>query len=172
MKTSIVLTIIADDKPGVIKTVSKTLRRHGGSWSQSSMSSLSGQFAGILLASVPVDKAQGCLQELHGLKSSGIRVTGHVSEALPRTKKTHEYSLDLVGNNRKGIVHDITAILANHEINVHNLETVVESASMGGGELFKATAQLIVPTNTDIDMLESELEDMANELMVDFRLEK
>ena len=42
---------------------------------------------------------------------------------------------------------------------------------MGGGEVFKAKAKLIVPVSTDIDVLETELEDMANELMVDIRLE-
>lgn len=172
MNTSIVLTIIADDQPGVIKTVSKTLHKHGGSWTQSSMSSLCGHFAGILLASVPTANADICVKELHELEANGIRVIGHVSQEVPRLEETLDYSLDLVGNNRKGIVHDITTILTNHEVNVQSLETVVESASMGGGELFKATAQLVVPAATDIDALESELEDMANELMVDFRLEK
>ncbi len=167
MNTSIVLTIIADDQPGVIKTVSKALYKHGGSWTQSSMSSLAGQFAGILLASVPTDKADACVEELHGLEKVGLRVIAHVSNAIPSTEKTHEYILDLVGNVRKGIVHDMTTVLTNHNVNVNNLETIVESASMGGGELFKARAQLIVPADADIDVLESELEDMANELMVD-----
>jgi len=57
MKTSIVLTIIADDQPGIVNTVSKALYNHGGGWTDSSMSSLAGQFAGILLASVPSERA-------------------------------------------------------------------------------------------------------------------
>ena len=167
MNTSIVLTIIADDQPGVINTVSQALYKHGGSWTQSSMSSLAGQFAGILLASVPSEKADDCVDDLHGLESVGLRVIAHISSAVPSKEETHKYVLDLVGNVRRGIVHDITTVLTRHNVNVNNLETVVESASMGGGELFKATAELLVPVGTDIDTLESELEDMANELMVD-----
>ncbi len=42
-------------------------------------------------------------------------------------------------------------VLANHNVNVRELETVVEAASMGGGELFRARAELLVPVSTDID---------------------
>jgi glycine cleavage system regulatory protein len=48
----------------------------------------------------------------------------------------------------------------------------VEAASMGGGELFKARAQILVPESSDIFVLESELEDIANDLMVDICFEK
>jgi glycine cleavage system regulatory protein len=167
MKTSIVLTILADDQPGIINTVSKVLYDHGGGWTKSSMSSLEGQFAGILLASVPTEKADACVEQLQQLKSQGLHVTAHVSSGLSDAKETQEYLLDLVGNDRQGIVHDITSILTNHGVNVRNLETVAESASMGGGELFKARAELVVPSNTDIDALENDLENIANELMVD-----
>jgi len=172
MKTSIVLTIIADDQPGIINAVSGALYNHGGGWTHSSMSSLAGQFAGILLASVPSEKAEACVKELDQLKSQGLQVIAHVSSESSTTGETHEYILDLVGNDRKGIVHDISTILANHNVNVLNLETISESASMGGGELFKAKAELVIPASADIDVLESELEDIANELMVDIVFKK
>jgi glycine cleavage system regulatory protein len=167
MNTSIVLTIIADDKPGIVKRVSEVLYEHGGSWTHSSMSSLAGQFAGILLASVPAAKAEACAEALYGLKATGITVTAHISDAVTATGNTREYTLDLVGNDRKGILHDMTIVLERHGVNVQDLETLVESASMSGGELFKAKAHLVVPASADIDLLEQELEDLANELMVD-----
>ena len=172
MTTPIVLTIIADDQPGIIETVSRVLTKHDGNWTQSSMSSLAGHFAGILLASVPDDKTEACLAELHGLESRGLRITANVSGEEAGTRKTSEYTLELVGNDHPGIVHDITRILASHKASVINLETSVEAASMGGGELFKARAQILVPESSDIFALESELEDIANDLMVDICFEK
>ncbi len=172
MNTSIVVTILADDQPGIIKAVSRTLHKHGGSWIQSSMSSLAGQFAGILLASVPTENSVACQQELLGLEASGLQVIAHICEPATATEETRECVLDLVGNDRPGIVHDITTVLANHNVNVRELETLVEAASMAGGELFRARAELLVPVSTDINLLESELEDLANDLMVDIRLEK
>jgi len=166
MNTSIVLTIIADDHPGIIQTVSTVLTNHGGNWTQSSMSSLAGQFAGILLVSIPQENTEACIAELNGLESSGLTVIAHVSGGAAGTEKTRNYVLDLVGNDRPGIVHEITSLLAKHKISVHEFETMVEGASMGGGELFKATARLVVPEAADVDLLESELEDLANDLMV------
>ena len=167
MNTSIVLTVIADDQPGVIQTVSGVVTEFGGNWTQSSMSSLAGQFAGILLVSVPADKTNACVEKLHALESGGLRVIAHVSHEADVSEDSHEYTLELVGNDRPGIVHDITTLLARHDVNVRNLETIVESASMAGGELFRASAKLVVPRSADIDTLEGEIEELANDLMVD-----
>jgi len=172
MNTSIVLTILADDQPGIIKMVSSILHKHGGSWTQSSMSSLAGQFAGILLATVPTANSVACREELLGLESRGLHIVAHICDQAPAAEETRECVLDLVGNDRQGIVHDITTVLAAHNVNVRELETLVEAASMAGGELFRARAELLVPVSTDVDLLEKELENLANDLMVDIRLEK
>jgi len=169
MHTSIVLTVIADDQPGIIQTVSTIVTDHGGNWTQSSMSSLAGQFAGILLVSVPSENTDACIAELQGLESRGLRIIANICAEAFGAEKTKSYILHLVGNDRPGIVHEITTLLAKHKVSVHELETAVEGASMGGGELFKATAQLLMPEAVDIDVLESELEDLANDLMVDIR---
>jgi len=172
MNTSIVLTVIADDQPGIIKTVSNTLKKHDGSWTQSSMSSLAGQFAGILLASVPEGNTDACLAELHGLESQGLHIVAHVSSAKADIGRSHDYVLELVGNDRPGIVHDITRVLAAYKVSVIEFETSVEAASMGGAELFRARAHLSIPENSDILALENELEDIANDLMVEISFEK
>jgi len=172
MNTSIVLTILADDQPGIIQVVSRVLHKFGGSWTQSSMSSLAGQFAGILLVSLPDENSVACQQELQSLESQGLHVIAHISNKTDETEKTADHVLDLVGNDRKGIVHDITTILARHNVNVRDLETVVEAASMGGAELFRARAELVIPESTDIDLLAKELENLANDLMVDITFGK
>ena len=172
MNTSIVLTVIADDRPGVIQTVSSVVTEFGGSWTQSSMSCLAGHFAGILLVSIPAERTQAFIEKLRKLESDGLRVTANVSSEPSAHGETHHYTLELVGNDRPGIVHDITSLLTRHNVNVLSLETIVEGASMGGGELFKATAELVVPVTADVDILESEIEELANDLMVDISLEK
>ncbi len=172
MKTSIVLTIIADDQPGIIELVSETLSHHGGNWTQSSMSSLAGQFAGILLAYVPIENTDACLAGLSELESRGLRITAHIGQAVVAKGKTCGHVLNLVGNDHPGIVHDITRVLAKHGVSVIKFETAVEAASMGGGELFKARVQLLIPQSSDTFELESDLEAIANDLMVEISFEK
>jgi glycine cleavage system regulatory protein len=171
MSTPIVLTVLGNDQPGIVEYLSEILTRHDGNWTQSSMSSLAGQFAGILLATVPEGSAAACIEDLEGLASRGLQVTVHESGATPPLEPMQEFSMDLVGNDRRGIIYDITHVLAQHGVNVQELETEVESASMSGGNLFRARAWLLAPESVDLDALEQELEEIANELMVEIRFE-
>jgi glycine cleavage system regulatory protein len=172
MNTAIVLTVIAPDQPGIIQIVSSALKKHGGNWTQSSMSTLAGQFAGILLASVPDANADACLADLRDLEDRGIHITAEVCDEVPEPGNTSEFSLDLVGNDHPGIVHTITTLLASQNISVDDLETRVESGSMAGGSIFRASARLQVPEDVDVAALEAEIEDLANDLMVEIDFEK
>ena len=84
---------------------------------------------------------------------------------------TRFVALELVGQDRPGIVHEITEVLARHAVNVQELETTVQSASMSGESLFLAHAHVKVPPTADMEWLRAELEELANELMVDISLD-
>ena len=172
MKTSLVLTVIADDQPGIIEAVSSTLKKHSGNWTKSSMSSLAGQFAGILLASIPDDRIEACCVDLQALESRGLKIIVRTCNDEVTAKEVDEFSMQLVGNDRPGIVHEITTVLARNDVSVKEFETSVESASMSSGSIFKASAHLLVPEGSDIHTLEDELENLANDLMVDIKFKK
>lgn len=166
----IVLTIIAQDKPGIVQRVSGVIRAHGGAWNQSSMSQLAGHFAGILLGDVPEDNVDACLAELDALDSEGLSVVAQRGE--PEAEASGKaYHLELVGHDRPGIMADITAVLAASQVNVQGLETLVESASMAGGDLFRAYASLRLPEGTEAAEVEAALEALADDLMVDVNFE-
>jgi glycine cleavage system regulatory protein len=172
MSTSIVMTVICKDQPGIVNSLSEVLRRHDGNWTQSSMSSLAGQFAGILLATVPDDAVSACLVELGELRARGLEVIAHAADQEIAESNAELWSLDLVGHDRPGIVQEITRVLTHLGVNVNELETEVASASMAGGPLFKAKAVLQVPVDVELSQLETELEALANELMVELRRER
>ena len=172
MPTSIVLTVISDDRPGIVETLSQTLASHGGNWTESSMLSLAGKFAGILMAGVPDDQVDELIADLKALRATGLQIVVERTTALPRAEGAREFSLELVGLDRPGIVRDITRILTKHQINVEELDTECQDASMSGESLFMANARLSVPPTTSLTAVQNELEDLANELMVDIRLEE
>ena len=170
MSTSIVLTVVSDDHPGVVVALSDFIASHGGNWTESSMMSLAGKFAGILLVQVPAGQVEDFISALDALESRGMQIVAQRSDSASIGDSAREYSIDLVGQDHPGIVHEITEVLAKHHVNVQKLETTVQSASMSGESLFMAHASLFVPAKTDLEKLQEELEDLANELMVDIEL--
>ena len=171
MNTSIVLSVLSDDRPGIVETLSDVLARHDGNWTESSMLSLAGKFAGILLAEVPDGEADAFIKAMDELAQQGIRVVAEASPSKATADDNRYVALELVGQDRPGIVHEITEVLAKHSVNVQELETTVQSASMSGELLFMAHAKIYIPAGADTDKLRDELEALANELMVDISLE-
>lgn len=168
---SLVLTVVCDDRPGVVARLSKLLEQHGGNWTESSMLSLAGKFAGILLASVPQDQCEALVADLNALAGEGMQVSVHRSQAPAHSGDSAQFVLELVGQDRPGIIRDITAILSRHGVNVLELDSSCESASMSGEMLFRARARLLIPQGLDRELLQAELEKLANELMVDISLQ-
>ena len=170
MSEVVVLTIVCDDRPGIVKTLSRVLEDHDGNWMESSMLSLAGKFAGILKAGVPESRLDAFLASLKSLESEGMSIVAQRSFGTAPVSELREVKLDLVGQDRPGIVNDITEILSRHQVNVHELDTECQSASMSGETLFIAKVRMQVPTETSLDQLRADLEDLANELMVDIQL--
>jgi glycine cleavage system regulatory protein len=168
---SLVLTIISDDRPGIVARLSRLVEEHGGNWTESSMLSLAGKFAGILMAQVPAEQSDALIGQLQKLEDEGMQLMASRCSNSEATGELREFSLELIGQDRPGIVHDITSILSRHGVNVLELETGCQSASMSGEMLFKARARLLVPENVPRAVLRDELEDLANELMVDINLQ-
>ena len=79
------------------------------------------------------------------------------------------FTLDLVGNDRPGIVSEITATLRGHGVTIDRLETAVSEAPMAGGHLFHAKAELRGPA-AETQPLQADLEQLAAELMVEISI--
>lgn len=168
--TSIVLTVIAPDKPGLVEQLSQIIASNEGNWLESSMSRLAGKFAGILIVSVPETKADSLLEELQKLESQGMKVIAERSHEEETATESNNITLELIGHDKPGIVREISQALNRYNINVERLSTELVSGSMSAELLFKADAELTVPAGVDLDDLQQSLEAIANDLMVDITL--
>ena len=172
MSVHLVLTVIAPDKPGIVEALSQIVSDHGANWLGSRMARLAGEFAGIVEVSAPDDSASALGDSLRRLESDGIRV--HIAQSSAAASKTASRTvhLDVVGNDRPGIVREIAQALAGRGVNVDELTTGCESAAMSGEVLFRAMARLEVPENVTVEDLGEELERIAADLMVDLKLDE
>lgn len=165
----LVLTVIAPDQPGLVEQLAKCVAEQGGNWLESRMARMAGQFAGILRVAVPVDRHEDLELALHALSAQGIRVLLAPSGPEPGGDWQPIY-LELVGNDRPGIVRDITRLLSEHGVNVESLITEVLSAPMSSEPLFRAEAMLGVPSGVPLHLLQEHLEALADDLMVELKL--
>jgi len=170
MSTSLVLTVIGDDRPGLVEALARTVADHGGNWVESRMSRLGGKFAGILLVEIAPEKREALTHTLQSLSTHGLRVVAEASEKHASLARK-PVRLELLGQDRPGIVRDVSRALAQRGVNVERLNTECVSAPMSGELLFKATAELLLPAGTTVDDLREGLETIANELMVDITLD-
>ena len=171
MPTSLVLTIVGPDRPGLVNLISDRATAHGANWLESRMANLAGQFAGIVLLQVPDAKAEAFAMSLADLEAEGLRVTTSRGEDRA-AGGMRRLSLELVGQDRPGIVRDISGVLARHGVSIDELVTDCVSGSMSGETLFRASAQLRVPAGVGTHALRRTLEDLANDLMVDVILDE
>jgi methionyl-tRNA formyltransferase len=169
--TSLVLTVIGSDRPGIVNLLSDVAQRFGANWVGSRMASLAGQFAGIVHFEVPDQNAESIAIALRGLVSSGLHVVIAMgdSSAVPAGQRI--VRLELVGNDRPGIVRDLSGSLARRGVSIEELHTEVVSAAMSAGQLFRVKALLAVPEALCNDDLQRELEALATEMMVDIELD-
>lgn len=169
MRCSLILAVMSDDRTGIIESLSSVISNHGGEWTESKMVTMSSKFAGILTVEIPGDAEQALIEELQSLGARGLKVFAERVEAQP-DEALREFCLELVGQDRPGIIRDITRLVTKYEISMDALESRVESASMSGEALFIATAILHIPAHADLDRLQEDFEQLANELMVDIKL--
>jgi glycine cleavage system regulatory protein len=167
MPVTLVLTMIGDDRPGLVDAVSQSLAAHGGNWEQSHMASLAGKFAGILRASVPSDAADAVIRDWRLLEQDGLRIVVERGADGDSANRGWTLELEIVGQDHPGIVHDIAHALAQHRVSVLELDSEVVSASMAGGQLLQARISALAPDDLNEETLRDDLEALANELMVD-----
>lgn len=166
MKTSLILTLIGPDRPGLVSAVSARASQCGANWMESRMAHLAGQFAGVVRLEVNPAGLDALEVALRGLEAEGLRVA--IARGAPHVAaEVRRVCLDLVGHDRPGIVREISTVLARNGVSIEALETGCESASMSAEALFRARAELAVPATCDLAAIRADLEALANELMVD-----
>ena len=172
MQRSLVMTVIGEDRPGLVDSLSGVVKEFGGNWLESRMSRLAGQFAGIVHIAVPSDREHPLTLALKNLDAQGLKVVVHAGQAEPPGVRQALNSLEIVGQDRPGIVRQISHALATFGVNVDELETECASAAMSGETLFKAHARLSIPESCDVAALQRELEKIAADLIVEIKLER
>ena len=165
----LILSILAEDRPGIVSAVADCVKRCGGNWLESTLSTLGGHFAGIVHIAIEASKKDLLESSFLELNRSGISV--QIAKAIdvapePAGASAHTTVISLEANDREGIVEEITAALANIGVNVRKITTRCESAAMAGYDLFFAELLVTLPESASTGDLESALQSLSDDIMV------
>ncbi|MBK8448112.1 MAG: ACT domain-containing protein [Micropruina sp.] len=166
---TLVLTVIGDDRAGLVNALAEAVTAHGGNWERSQLAELAGKFAGIVVVSVPDERADelaAALQPLAGL----LEVAIHPGSPASSARTGSQVQVDLIGNDHPGIVRDVSAVLARHGVSIERLLTETREAPMAGGLLFEAHITAPLAPGHDLAALQADLEQLASEILVDISL--
>ena len=167
------MTLIGEDRPGLVDSLAAVIAAQNANWTESRMAHLGGQFAGILRVETEPSNIQALVAALEGLDQVGLQVsvrTGDSESDSSAKPNGATVQLELVGNDRPGIVAEVSHVLSDLGVNVEMIHTECRDAPMSGGQLFHASAQLQLPGDGSVHEVRRRLEEIAADLMVDITI--
>jgi methionyl-tRNA formyltransferase len=170
--TSLVVSIVGPDRHGIVRLLADKAQRFGANWAASRMTRLASEFAGTVHFEVPRENADALAGALRQLEAAGLQVVIARSDGatVPTSQRTME--LELVGDDRMGIVSQLTRILAERGVSIENIHTEILRSGVSGKQIFKVGAHLLVPAGLSVEDLRQELSTLASEIMVDIALDE
>ena len=169
--TSLVVTVMGPDRPGIVRLLSDRAQRFGANWAASRLSRLAGEFAGMVHFEVPRENAEALAASLHALESSDLKLQIAKSDSSPQVPAgLRGIELELVGDDRVGIVSNLTRILADSGASIEHIHTEIVGTTTTAAKTFKVAAHLLVPNTLSTDELRRRLEPVASEMKVDIAL--
>lgn len=170
MKTSVILSAVGSDRPGLTQGLAEAVFAAGGNWLESHLSHLGGKYVGSILVELDAGRMGELEAAVARLNAGDLHVSIAPAGDEAPIATGRPLWFELVGQDRPGIVHEVTAVLAGLGVNIEDFATRTERGSMSAERLFRATARLTVPETTSTDQVQDAIEAISGEIMVDFAL--
>ncbi|MFC7298883.1 ACT domain-containing protein [Herminiimonas aquatilis] len=170
--TSLIVSIVGTDRHGIVSSLADRAHRYGANWAASRLTRIAGEFAGMVHFEVPRENADALANALRGLESSGLQVVIAKSDGAKVSDAIKSVELELIGDDRVGIVSSLTKILAERNISIENIHTEIVRSGVSGKQTFKIGAHLLIPAKLSIEDLRKELGPLAHAMMLDIALDE
>jgi glycine cleavage system transcriptional repressor len=172
MEKNLVITLSGKDRIGIVDRVTKEVLEYGGNVEASRMARLGGEFAMLMLVSIPAQKFEKLKERIHGLEDDGFSVVTCQTKQNDPVKYSGwmPYKIEVSGADHEGIIHHVTHRLADHRINIETMDTGMVKAPMSGTPLFMMSATVLVPPSFSFSALRDDMTIIGNELNVDIEV--
>lgn len=171
MNQSVILTVVGSDRPGLTRAIADAVYAAGGNWLESHLARLGGKYVGSVLVELPADRLAKLEDAARAIDAEGLTVA-LLPAAGPQTSgRGQPLDIEIVGQDRPGIVREVTTVLAGLDVNIEDFTTAIEGSAWSGAPLFRGRAKLLLPAGTSTDRVREALERISGEIMVDFAVQ-
>jgi len=166
---TLILSVTGSDRPGLTQALAGAVLSAGGNWLESHLSRLGGLYVGSVLVELEPGSVDALRSAVRAVDAQGleVRITPAIEAPQAAGEAVH---FNLVGQDRLGIVHQVTAILGGLGVNIETFETHIAAEPHSGAPLFHMDAQLRLPPALPAQAVQAALEDISAEIMVDISL--
>ncbi len=165
----LILSVVGSDRPGLTQALARAVFSAGGNWLESHLSRLGGLYVGSVLIDLGAEAVDRLRAAIAEVDAQGLEV--RIAPALEATEAEGEtVDFSVVGGDRPGIVHQVTAVLSDMGANIETFETRLSVEPHSGAPLFHLEARLRLPAGLKADAVQAALESISGEIMVDVAL--
>lgn len=172
MPKNIVLTLTGKDKIGLVDHVTELMVKRGGNVEASRMAHLGGEFAMLMLVTIPDAELASLEQGFQNLRDEGYQVSLVQTEADSKKYAGWlPYEIEVTGADHEGIIHEVSHHLATQGINIESMDTSATPAPMSGTPLFMMKGVVLVPPKLSFHDWSDALEEIGDKLNVNVKVE-
>ncbi len=165
-----VLSVAGSDRPGLTRALSAAVLSAGGNWLESHLSRLGGLYVGSVLVEVADDGVAELRAAVTAVDAAGLEVRIAPAGAEAASAGGEALQLSLVGQDRPGIVNQVTGVLSGQGANIEAFDTRLSVEPHSGSPLFHLDARLRLPGGVTAAAVQAALEEISAEIMVDVTL--
>jgi glycine cleavage system regulatory protein len=165
----LVLSVVGSDRPGLTQALATAVLAAGGNWLESHLSQLGGLYVGSALVELEAGGVEALRSAVGAVDAHGLEV--RIAPAIdPPGQAGETLHLTVVGQDRLGIVSQVTAVLSGLNANIETFKTWITAEPYSGVPLFHMEAHLRLPAGLQAARVQAALEDISSEIMVDVSL--
>jgi glycine cleavage system regulatory protein len=162
-----ILSAIGADRPGLTQALAEAVHGAGGNWLDSHLSHLGGQYVGAVLVEIAEERVAELEAAARKVDAQGLHVKVIPAAEAMAAAPGDRLKIELVAQDRPGIVREVTSALAPLGVNIEDLVTGTENSAWSGDRLFRAAARVSLPVGVTLDQVQDALEAISAEIIVD-----
>jgi glycine cleavage system transcriptional repressor len=172
--TKFIISVLAKDRPGIIAAVTRTLFESDLNIEDVSQTILQSEFCGIFIVSANDSLEQEHLLAALEKGTSHLDLQFHIKELEGKpsdwaTCACEPFVLTTKGPDNKGLVAGITEVLADHNVNVTQLQAVFRGGDEPGRNIM--IYEVDIPLDLDQDRLRRALKEKAGTLGLEISIQ-